>query len=214
MHIFDLDHTLVKGSSGRHYIVTAIREGILKRKVLLDLPLVFLRYRLGRLKPAHINRDLPQVKGIKRDVLEHIAEIAFTRAMEPALFSDAVEYIGELHRAGEEVAIATSSVDIIVNPLVQRLGIDAVICSSMEFDEEDRCTGQFRDAPVFGNEKESKVTSFLAERGISPEDCAFYSDSIYDVPLLEKVGKPVAVNPDILLARYAKKAGWEIKHFE
>ncbi len=214
MHIFDLDHTLVRGSSGRHFIVTAISEGVLPRSVLLSLPIVFLRYRLGRLKPAHINRELPQLRGIRRDVLEEVAHLAYERSIAPALFPDAIAHIEALHRAGEETAIATSSVDIIVEPLAKRLGIDALISSSVEFDEDGRCTGRFLDLPTFGGTKQTKVLSFLEERGIAPEACAFYSDSIYDLPLLESVGTPIVVNPDILLARHAKKSGWEIKHFE
>lgn len=213
IHIFDVDHTLVNGSSGRHFIVSSIKEGVLPATVLLSLPFVYLRYRLGILKPSHINRELPQVKGVDRATLDRIAELTFRKRLEPAIFSDAVQYLQELQKNDNEIAIATSSVDIIIAPLAERLAISTIISSSMEFDDGNRCTGRFIDSPVFGEAKRIKVLAFLKERGIDPESCAFYSDSVYDLPLLQVIGKPVAVNPDYLLKRHAKREGWEIMAF-
>ena len=213
MHIFDVDHTLVSGSSGRRFIVTAIKEGVLRRSVLLSLPMVYLRYRLGRLKPAHINRDLPAVIGLSREELERIARETFEHELKQAVFDDAKKYIEKLHSQSAKIAIATSSVDIIVEPLASYLGIDTIISSSMEFDSEGLCTGRFLNAPLFSDEKREKVLSFLDESSIDPNECSFYSDSIYDLPLLESVGKPVAINPDFMLARHAKKQNWEIMRF-
>ena len=213
LHIFDVDHTLVNGSSGRHFIVSAIKEGVLPGSVLLSIPLVYLRYRLGRLKPSHINRELPQVKGVDRPTLDRIAELTYTKRLEPAIFDDAIKFLDELRESNQEIAIATSSVDIIVGPLAERLKISTIISSSMEFDDENRCTGRFIDSPIFGEAKRIKVVAYLEERGIDPESCAFYSDSVYDLPLLQAIGKPVAVNPDYLLKRHAKREGWEIKAF-
>lgn len=212
-HIFDVDHTLISGSSGKHFIVTAIREGVLPRSVMLSIPLVYLRYRLGKLKPAHINREMPPLRGIHRTTLEEVCRIAYAEQIEPALYRDAIDYIRPLQAQGDEIVLATSSVDIIVEPLAERLGIDAIIASSMEFDSDGNCTGRFHRVPTFGEEKRARVLRFLADRGVSPEQCAFYSDSVYDLPLLEAVGTPVAVNPDFLLARHAKKAGWRIEKF-
>jgi HAD superfamily hydrolase (TIGR01490 family) len=213
MHIFDVDHTLVSGSSGYHYIVTAVREKVVSPSVILSLPIVYLRYRIGKLKPSHLQQELPQLCGIDRKILEDVAMVAYERKLRPALFEEAADFIKALHDSGEEVVLATSSIDIIVEPLAETLDISTIISSSAEFDSENRCTGRFLDAPIFGEQKKQKVFDFLAERNIDPADCAFYSDSVYDLPLLEAVGTPVAVNPDYLLARYAKKAGWEIKRF-
>ena len=213
LHIFDIDHTLINGSSGRHFIITAIKEGVLSSSVLLSLPFVYLRYRLGKLKPAHINRDLPQVKGVDRATLDRVSQLNYENRLEPALYADAVNYIRLLHDSGTELAIASSSVDIIIEPLAQRLGITSIISSSVEFDDKNRCTGRWNDTPIFGEQKRGKVLEFLDKRGIEPAHCSFYSDSIYDLPLLEAIGTPVAINPDLMLARHARKMDWEIKHF-
>lgn len=212
MHIFDVDHTLTKRSTGRHYISTAISMKVVPRRVIFSLLNVSLRYRFGKLSSSHINRDLPAVAGIQKALLEDIAVRAFEKKTKADLYPKALDYVRELQRRGEEIAIATSSVDIIVQPLTEYLGIDKVIASSMEF-VDGVCTGKFIDAPTFHNQKRKKVLAFLGEHGISVDECSFYSDSIYDLPLMEAVGNPVPTNPDILLARHAKRVGWKILDF-
>lgn len=212
MHIFDVDHTITKGSTGRHYINMAINLKVLPRSVLLSIPLVYLRYRLGRLSSAQINRDFPLLVGMKRDLLENVAIETFKQRIKPDIFPMALSYIRNLVQNGEEVAIATSSVDIIVKPLTEFLGIKKVISSSIEF-IDGYCTGKFINAPAFSQEKKVEVLKFLEDEGIKASDCAFYSDSIYDLPLLEAVGRPVPTNPDYLLTRHARRMGWEILTF-
>ena len=212
MHIFDVDHTITKGSTGRHYINMAIKLKVLPRSVLLSIPFVYLRYRLGMLSSAHINRDFPLLVGMKRGLLEDVAIKTFNERIKPDIFPKSLSFISNLVKKGEDVAIATSSVDIIVKPLTEYLGIKRVISSSIEF-VDGICTGKFINAPTFSQEKKVKVLKFLEHEGIKASDCAFYSDSIYDLPLLEAVGNPVPTNPDILLSRHARRMGWEIVTF-
>lgn len=212
IHIFDVDHTLVRGSTGRHYIGTAIKTGLFPWRVLLSLPSVYLRYRLGTLKQAHIDRELPLLAGIERSTLESIAEQSFETKIRSAMYEDAERYVRELHANGDSIILATSSVDIIVNPLARYLKVDDIIASEMEF-RDGRCTGRFLETPTFSEEKKTRVARFLEDRDWTLSQCAFYSDSIYDLPLLEAVAQPVAVNPDFMLARHARKEGWRILKF-
>ena len=212
MHIFDIDHTLTRRSTGRHYVSTAIRMKVVPARVIFSLINVSLRYRWGKLSSSHINRDLPAVVGIERSLLEEIAERAFEEKTKDDVYPKALDYIQELKDRGEEIAIATSSVDLIVKPLTEYLGIQKVIASSMEF-VDGLCTGKFIDTPTFSQQKRKKVLSFLEENGTSADSCSFYSDSIYDLPLMEAVGDPVPTNPDLLLSRYAKKVGWRVLNF-
>lgn len=212
MHIFDVDHTITKGSTGRHYINMAIQEKVLPRSVVLSIPIVYFRYRLGMLSSAHINRDFPLLVGTKRELLEDVAIKTFNERIKPDIFPNALSYIRNLVEKGEDVAIATSSIDIIVKPLTDFLGIKRVISSSIEF-VDGVCTGKFINAPTFSQQKKAEVLKFLMREGIEPEDCSFYSDSIYDLPLLEAVGSPVPTNPDFMLSRHAKRAGWDVITF-
>ena len=106
--------------------------------------------------------------------------------------------------------LATSSLDIIVEPLAQYLHVDGVLATSLEF-EDGTCTGRFSGMPMFRREKKERVLSFIAGEGVSAGECSFYSDSIYDLPLLEAVGRPVAVNPDFRLRWIARRRGWPIR---
>ena len=212
MHIFDVDHTITKRSTGLRYVSTAIAMKMVSKSVIFSLMNVSLRYRFGRLSSSHINRDLPAIAGKERSLLEDIAERAFKEKTKADIYPKALAYIHELKDRGEKIAIATSSVDIIVKPLTEYLGIDEVIASSMEF-ENGVCTGKFIELPTFHQQKLKKVLSFLEEQNTSANECSFYSDSIYDLPLMEAVGNPVPTNPDVLLARHAKRVGWKILDF-
>jgi phosphoserine phosphatase len=105
--------------------------------------------------------------------------------------------------------LATSSLDFIVAPLATHLGAGGILATTLQF-VNGACTGQIAGTPMFRREKKNRVLAYLAQEGVAPSDCSFYSDSIYDLPLLEEVGRPVAVNPDFRLRRIARSRGWPI----
>ena len=87
--------------------------------------------------------------------------------------------------------------------------MDKIIATQLEY-IDGICTGNFASPPVFGPEKMKRVLSFIKEIGSDISTCSFYSDSYHDIPLLEAVADPVAVNPDYRLRREALKRGWKI----
>ena len=212
VHFFDVDHTLVRGSTARHYLQVGVRMGLFPRREILRIPFVYLGYRLGLLSTSILEQEMPSLVGKTRKELESVAQRSFSERIEPVVYQDAVKYMNNLRSGGDFVVIATSSVDFVVNPLARYLSIADVIASSLEF-AEGTCNGRFRDKPTFGVEKRERVLAFLDERGLDPSTCSFYSDSVYDLPLLEAVGTPVAVNPDVKLAIHARRQGWKILHF-
>ncbi len=120
--------------------------------------------------------------------------------------------MADLQARGIEVVVATSSIDLIIKPLASFLGIHTVLAGSLEFNDGE-CTGRFKSKLYFGENKKREAFKFLTSRSIRPEDCAFYSDSIHDLPLLNAVGIPIAVNPDHRLRKHAYHSGWEIIRF-
>ncbi len=120
--------------------------------------------------------------------------------------------VAELKAAGQRVVFATSSIDFVVSPLAEYLGVEAVIANSFGY-IDGVCTGWITMAPVFGDEKRRRVLAFLEGEGLRAQECSFYTDSINDLFLLEAVGRPVAVNPDGRLRRIAVQRGWEIVRF-
>jgi HAD superfamily hydrolase (TIGR01490 family) len=206
---FDVDHTLTRRSSGGRFVAAAMRAAVLPRRLLLLMPWYSLTYRLGVFRPGAYERGFPSLRGVSRATLERIARESFDGALKSDLFPRAIELVKERRAGGRRVVLATSSLDLIVQPLAEFLGVDGLLATELEF-LDGMCTGRFRGTPMFRRGKRERVLSFLEEQAVLPSDCSFYSDSIYDLPLLESVGNPVAVNPDFRLRRVAKNRGWPI----
>jgi HAD superfamily hydrolase (TIGR01490 family) len=209
IEFFDVDHTLTHRSSGGRYVTLAMRRGVVPRRLLLVLPWYSLTYKLGVFRLRAYEEGFPYLKGLPRSTLESLARESFDSTLKHDLFPEAVELVRKLRGQGRRVVLATSSLDFIVAPLAEHLGVDGVIATALEF-KDGVCTGRLDGMPMFRREKKEKVLAFAASQGARLSDCGFYSDSIYDLPLLESVGRPVAVNPDIRLRRIARARGWPI----
>jgi len=207
---FDVDHTLTRRSSGGRFVAVAMRRRVLPRRLLLTVAWYSLMYRLGLFRPGEREEGVPDLRGIARETLERIAEESFERSLRNDLFPGAIDLVESRQAAGRRVMLATSSLDFIVKPLAEFLRVDGVLATELEF-ENGTCTGRLQGVPMLGKGKKERVLSFLAAEGVRAEDCAFYSDSIYDLPLLESVGSPVAVNPDFRLRRIARRRGWKVR---
>jgi len=212
IHVFDVDHTITRRSTGVRFLIEGVRMGIFPIRPLLSVPRFFLRYRLGRMTARHLRSEIPMLKGKSRAEMERIAQQSFERRIRHDVYSDAEKLIQDLVARGSEVVLASLSLDLVVRPLADRLGVREIVATSFEF-EEGACTGRLADGPVFNEEKSDRVLRLLSARGIAPEDCYFYTDSVNDLPLLRRVGHPIAVNPDRRLAKEAARRGWKVLRF-
>ncbi len=206
---FDVDHTLTRRSSGGRFVALAIRKRILPLRLLFIIPWYSLTYRLGVLRLRSYDDGFPYLRGIRRSTLEEIGRESFETRLKDDLFGSAVALLRRMRSEGRRVVLATSSLDFIVAPLAEYLDVDGLIATTLEF-VDGVCTGRIVGTPMFRREKKNRVLAFLAAEGVTPGDCSFYSDSIYDLPLLEAVGRPVAVNPDPRLRRIARSRRWQI----
>jgi HAD superfamily hydrolase (TIGR01490 family) len=204
-----VDHTLTRRTSGGRFVLLAIRQGVLPRRLVFAIVWFSLMYRLGVMRLRARERGLPFLRGVRRDTLESIARESFERWLKADIFPGASRLVRDRHRQGRRVMLATSSIDFIIAPLARHLGIDGVLATSFEF-KDGICTGRLVGGPMFRGEKKAAVIGWLKEQGMAAEACSFYSDSAYDLPLLEAVGRPVAVNPDGRLRRVARTRGWPV----
>ena len=108
--------------------------------------------------------------------------------------------------------IVSASPDEIVSPLSRFLGADACLASRAKVDDDGRYTGSM-EFYAYGSFKAEAVDALAAEQGFDLAASYAYSDSYTDLPMLEIVGHPVAVNPDRVLARYAREHDFEVLHF-
>ena len=212
-YIFDIDHTLLKGATGIYFI----REG-LKRKYfsifqLLKIPIVLLKYRMGFLKGSIVEREIPFMKGLTRELVEDLGIGGFKNYGSNSIFKEASRIIKKLQDEKEKIIFATSSFDYSVAPVAEYFGIKDVIASAFEF-SDGTCTGYIEGRQAFGDSKRDKVMEYAKTNNIDLKDCIFYSDSHHDIPLLEVVGKPIVVNPDRKLRIRAHKENWEILKFK
>lgn len=209
---FDVDHTLIRHSTGYHFALEARKYGVFKIRNFVSLLLTYLAYRFGRKDLGSIQNGFPALKGFSQFLLNDIAISAFNKRIRYDFFPDALVLVSRLKAEGKKIILATAGLDFIVKPIAEYLGVDSYIGSSLEF-SGNISTGCFNGGLLFGDVKCSAAQKAAIQYGLKLDECSFYSDSIYDLPLLLKVHKPVAVNPDIQLKREAKHKEWEIIFF-
>lgn len=207
IHVFDVDHTLVRRSTGRRFAQTLVRSGYLKNTDLLMLPWHYLRYRLGDINAGAIAGRLAVIRGLPEEVLRDAANTAFAGYMTKDIYKQARRYLETLTDLGRTVVLASTSVRMAVEPLARSLKIEHVLASELEF-YQGSATGNLVGEPCYGPHKVAKVGSLLESLGRTFEETAFYSDSIHDRFLLQAVGYPVAVHPDPRLRAMAQSYRW------
>jgi phosphoserine phosphatase len=141
---------------------------------------------------------------IVRETLEEV--------IDPIVFEEALELIRQHREAGRLVLIVSASPEEIVRPLAAYLGADDAIATRARLDDEGRYSGEL-ERYCYGPAKVTAITEIAEQRGIDLAASYAYSDSVTDVPMLEAVGHPVAVNPDRALLRVAEARDWEIRRF-
>jgi HAD superfamily hydrolase (TIGR01490 family) len=206
---FDVDHTITRHSSGGRFVSLAIRKRLMPIRLLPVIAWYTFTYRVGMFRLREYGDGFSALRGLSRAELDAVARESFDTKLREDLFAEIVSLIRETVRTGRRVVLATSSIDFIVEPLAAFLGVTDVIATRLEFDG-DTCTGRILGAPLFRREKKLRVLEYMEEAGQEPACCSFYSDSIYDLPLLQEVGTPVAVNPDFRLRRVARRRGWRV----
>ncbi|HVW34722.1 MAG TPA: HAD family hydrolase [Acidimicrobiia bacterium] len=214
---FDLDKTVIAKSSVLAFGRPLYREGLLSRSALLKSAYNQAIYRLRGADEARMERardamlsvtrgwEQARVSGIVRETFEHI--------MAPIIYAEALELFEEHLEAGRKIFLVSSSPLEIVSHLCNYLGIDECIASRPAIDGDGRFTGEL-EFYAYGPHKAEAILAAAERDGIDLAASYAYSDSITDVPMLEIVGHPVAVNPDRELARLARQREWEIQEFD
>lgn len=206
-HVFDVDHTLTAHSTGTGFARAGLKRGIFRMRDLMSLPLFYLRYRYGNLDIRDLTREVSSLAGHSRAELTEIAEHAFQSRGISELLPNAVAHLSACRATGVPVILASTSLEVVLEPYARYLELVHIVSSRLEF-TEGKSTGRIVGRPCYAQEKASRVTTRLSELSIAPGEAAFYSDSYHDLPSLGAVGYPFAVNPDRRLRNHAKTMGW------
>jgi HAD superfamily hydrolase (TIGR01490 family) len=214
---FDLDKTLMAGSSGMQFARVATRHGVVGRRQLASWAVEHLRYRLRGTTDARtaevlrVAREL--IAGVPVRSLERMNPEVMA-AILPRVYPQMLEEVYAHQDAGRATFIVSAAGNGVVESLAAVLGMDGGIGTRYEVDGEGTFTGRFEGPFVYGPGKVEAMERFAAEHGIDLGASYAYSDSLSDLPMLRAVGHPVAVNPDPPLAEIAREEGWQTMRFE
>jgi alcohol-forming fatty acyl-CoA reductase len=212
--IFDVDGTLVGSNVVSYYAWLKMREmPALARPVwaaafLLKIPYYWA---LDKVSRAHFNRAFyKNYAGWKRSRARYLGLESFPGFTLSRIYPDALACLREHKRRGHRVVLLSGALDFLLDPLKDLA--DDVLCASLA-EEDGVYTGELSGAPVAGEARARMLASFARRRGVDLSRSYAYADSISDLPMLEAVGNPVAVNPDRRLAGAARSKGWKIRNW-
>ncbi|HEX3424614.1 MAG TPA: HAD-IB family hydrolase [Acidimicrobiales bacterium] len=213
---FDLDKTVIAKASIAAFGRPFYRHGLVSRRSLIRglwAHLIYLHLGASEEKLARIREStLALTRGWDQTQVEAIVAEALAEVVEPIIYAEALDLI-ELHRAaGRRVYLISASPAEIVEPLGRYLGVTHVIASRARVDGAGRYTGEM-DVYAYGPFKADLIRKAAEGDGIDLAASFAYSDSYTDLPMLEVVGHPVAVNADRPLARVARERDWETRSF-
>ena len=130
----------------------------------------------------------------------------------PKVRPEALELVRRHQEAGDHVMIVTATNEFVTRPIADAFGVTDLIAVALARDAKGWITGEISGTPSFKDGKVKRVAEWLAARHLAWQDVniTFYSDSVNDLPLLEKAQTPVATNPDARLRQIATDRGWRI----
>jgi HAD superfamily hydrolase (TIGR01490 family) len=209
--IFDLDNTLLSGDSdylwGRHLVELGVVDADHYERANADF---YEDYRAGRLDiDAFLAFALRPLRDNDPADLQRWRSQFLSARIEPRIGRPALDLVDRHRRQGDTLLVITATNAFVTAPIVERFGIPHLIATEPEHDGAG-FTGRVSGIPAFQEGKVARLEAWLAERDEDLAGSTFYSDSINDLPLLERVDRPVAVDPDPRLEEVARARGWPV----
>jgi HAD superfamily hydrolase (TIGR01490 family) len=213
---FDLDRTLMAGSSGFHWARAARRAGLTTRRQLVGDAMENVKFRLrGSTDEGTVavrDRVGAFLEGRRVRDIERLSAMVLAGVL-PRLYPRMLQTAYEHQDEGRPVFIVTAASQGTAEMLAHVLFFDGAAGSKLA-ERDGVYTGRFDGPFCYGDGKPVRMRELAQERGIDLAESWAYSDSASDLPMLRAVGHPVAVNPDSELARVAREEGWEVMTFE
>ena len=212
--LFDLDHTLLPLDSDYEWGEFTTRIGWTDPQEFSRRNAEFYaHYQAGTLDIHDYVRFATEAVRLRGAAAAAEAHARFMReVIAPAIHAQARALLQQHHDAGDEVLIITATNEFVTRPIAQALGVPQLLATELARDADGWITGEILGVPCMREGKVQRMQQWLAGRGLSWQDVdsTFYSDSMNDVPLLEKVNHPVATNPDARLRALAQERGWRV----
>ncbi|OLS63238.1 histidinol-phosphatase [Pseudomonas putida] len=209
--LFDLDNTLLGGDSDHAWGDYLCARGILDPVEYQNRNDAFYQdYLAGKLDlQAYLNFSLEILATTEMAQLDEWHGDFMRDCVEPIILPKALALLKKHRDAGDKLVIITATNRFITGPIAKRLEVETLLATECEL-VDGRYTGRSIDVPCFREGKVTRLNRWLEENKLNLEGSYFYSDSMNDLPLLEQVDNPVAVDPDPNLRAEAEKRGWPV----
>lgn len=209
--LFDLDNTLLAGDSDHRWGEFLCDRGLVDPvEFAARNDQFYADYQAGALDvDAYLRFALEPIAGKTPAEVAPLQAAFMEDYVAPMLLTQAFELIERHREQGDQLVIITATNTVVTGPIAQRLGIETLIGSEVAI-ENGRYTGEPRGIPSYREGKVTRLTAWLEATANSLSGAWFYSDSHNDLPLLSRVDRPVAVDPDPTLREHAEREGWPV----
>ncbi|HSF84124.1 MAG TPA: HAD-IB family hydrolase [Acidimicrobiia bacterium] len=214
---FDLDKTVIAKSSTLAFGKPFYKAGFLGRRTLMKLGMAQLFYVLFGADEDQLERARDQLlrltAGWHRAEIEQLVEETLDEVADPLVYAEALFLIDEHKRNGRRVILVSASPEQIVRPIGRHVGVTEIIATRIKTDS----AGFFQpelERYAMGDGKADAIRELAELEGLDLEGSYAYSDSATDLPMMEVVGNPVAINPEKELRRIAEERDWPVLEFQ
>jgi HAD superfamily hydrolase (TIGR01490 family) len=212
--LFDMDRTLVRKETASLYVRYQRDIGQATTLDLLKALYWVAQYTLGVLDTEKVaDKVVGTLRGTPEPAFVAKCDDWFTKYVEEHIADKGRHAVARHKARGDVCAIVTGGTRYAAGPLAKRLDIEHVVASELEIDAAGQFTGRTIKPLCLGEGKLRRAEAFAEKLGFSLRDATFYTDSVSDIPLLERVAEPIVVNPDPRLLRIAKRRGWPIERW-
>jgi HAD superfamily hydrolase (TIGR01490 family) len=210
--LFDLDNTILAGDSDYNWSRFLIQEGYLDGAIHAEKNEKFYAdYKAGTLDIyAFVEFQFKPLARNPRTVLNQLLKKYVEEVIEPMITEKARALVKSHQEEGDLIIVITATNSFITKPIAELFGIENLIGTDPE-EKEGEFTGKVTGLPSFKEGKVTRLEAWLKGKNLSLasfEKSYFYSDSHNDLPLMQKVTHPVAVDSDDVLSEYAQSKGW------
>jgi HAD superfamily hydrolase (TIGR01490 family) len=213
--IFDLDKTIIAKSRTFAFGKPLFRQGLINRRAVLKSSYAQFVYLLAGADDDQMERMRAHITalcaGWEVDQVKSIVEETLHDIVDPLIYKEATELIAEHRAKGHDIVVVSASGQELVELIGQLLGATHAVGTRAKV-RDGRYTGEI-EFYCAGKNKAAVAHELAAQQGYRLPSCYAYSDSVADLPLLEAVGHPTAVNPDRALRREAAHRGWPVLSF-